>query len=471
MQFESAERALVAARKRLLTVVSVKPWKVAILYSLAALGPFATDHLADFFGEPQPDRWYSPLINWTDPNWLYQRSFFGSARGIAPDFVSVVVISPDKEPESVTSSNVCLQRAFLARVVEQIAQAHPGVIAIDKSYGCSACLLDDPGTAALRNILGRLSRRVPVVIGLRTEDLNDITKGDERLAEHLRAKGMDGNDQILLPSLDLAPPDAAGALKYGLIRINKDIRRVPLGWKTYASRSVVDPSIDNAIERRPECASIDPGHRVVDTLSIAAARAFNSRRINNGLERMQSAGVHPFPSFFRDDDLKNLSVSSAIEVLCGNGSGKNTDWKTCQRPLAAQYTEAFRNRVVFIGERSQDDFWTPVGKPILGVVLQASYTESLIEQRYLRPVARGADVLISLAWLLIVEWGFRRWQRYPERALALSLLSTAMLMLLFYRFLIVEAGIYFNLWPPSIAAISFRYLGEKVPKYSKGDGE
>jgi hypothetical protein len=434
-----------------------------VLYILAALGPFVADHMTELFGQSPVGRWYSPVLEWFDPNRLYQITLFGAAHGIAPDFVSVVLIRPGKEPEEVSSTNVCRQRAFLARVLNQVALAHAAVIAIDKSYGCSACPSDDPGTAALRTTIQEVARDVPVIVGLRTEDSNDLRQSDPTVADRLAKSGLDNNDEILLPALNFTIPGSS--VNYGLIRIDKEIRRIPLGWRTYRDRSAVDRTLPPSGEISADCAPvIDPGHIMVATLSVAAARAFNSRRLNKPLRKMYDSVTHPYFSFFRDRDLDSLSVSSAIEVLCGIGSGARTDWTKCQTPLRGGFEDAFRNRVVFIGEQAEGDFWRPIDKTVPGVVLQASYTESLIEQKYLRPMAKGADVLASLAWLLIVECIFRYRKANPERALGWSLLSTAVLMLVFYRFLIVEAGIYFNLWPPSIAAILFRYLGAKVPE-------
>ncbi|PWU10953.1 MAG: hypothetical protein C5B51_03505, partial [Terriglobia bacterium] len=320
-----------------------------MLYVLAALGPFLVDHMTEVFGEPALNRWYSPVLDWIDPKQLYQRSLFGGAHGITPDFVSVVLIKPDKEPGTVTQQNVCTQRAFLARLLLQIAAAHPAVVAIDKSYGCTACTANDPGTVDLKKAIGEVSAQVPVVIGLSTEDPSAVAGADPNLAERLRAKGLEANDQILLPSLDLGGQAVAQRVRYGLIRVDKDIRRVPLGWYTYGSRAALEPTLTTPAAPFA-CLHVNSGHKtMMDTLSVAAARAFNPKRLNRSLEMLQANMVHPYFSFFREDDLRRLSVSSAIEALCGRSAGADTEWKACEAPLDSEFADEFRNRVVFVG--------------------------------------------------------------------------------------------------------------------------
>src|ERR1051326_1043618 len=101
----------------------------------------------------------------TDLGLIYQRIVTAGPRRTQPRYTAIVDISPDPERRSVSLSNVCEQRAFLAQLITAIARSGPSVIAIDKYFQTGSCVSEDKGTPALITTIKQVSAKIPVIVG------------------------------------------------------------------------------------------------------------------------------------------------------------------------------------------------------------------------------------------------------------------------------------------------------------------
>jgi CHASE2 domain-containing sensor protein len=92
-----------------------------------------------------------------------------------------------------------------------------------------------------------------------------------------------------------------------------------------------------------------------------------------------------------------------------------------------------------------------------GVVLQANYVESQLDDRYLKPVGKWRALTVNLLWVALIEVCFVRWTS-PQRALFFSVLSVVFLWLMCY--IIVFGGYFLPIWQQNIwfLLITLRWL-------------
>lgn len=91
------------------------------------------------------------------------------------------------------------------------------------------------------------------------------------------------------------------AVKFGMKRLNSDIRRIPLEWPSYRD--------DNAFNSGQEATDGELG-----TLSVVAATTTDPKLMTESrLTRLRRERRHPFTSFIPPDD---IAKTSALNVLC-----------------------------------------------------------------------------------------------------------------------------------------------------------
>jgi hypothetical protein len=117
----------------------------------------------------------------------------------------------------------------VASLLPRLAEADPALIAVDLAFLRDSCKPDlkQNWTDQLKSSLESVSQRVPVLVGQSAVDLKQLTEEVQHgLVEH----GMHQNGLILKPVVELPGP---ATVQVGLIRVNRDLRRIPLEWPVY----------------------------------------------------------------------------------------------------------------------------------------------------------------------------------------------------------------------------------------------
>jgi CHASE2 domain-containing sensor protein len=302
---------------------------------------------------------------------IYQRIVASGPRKPAPRFTVLVPIDPAKDPNLF---NVCKQRGFLSDLLRAAADFSPAVIVIDK-YFATRCGERDAGTAALKKTMRELSPRISIVVG-------------RRLAEEGSEKA--GHEPRAWPPLVPAPElDPKLGIREGIVNIDPDTRRLPLGWTARLENGQAEWQRSIALE---------------------AAKAYDEKlyRKYPVLVELIKNKQNPFISFLKLKDLENYATYAASDVLCGSPeSRKRLKNLSCPPSLRDDLTY-LRGRIVVIGELNldMDSHFSVLGR-VSGLSLQANYIEALLDQRFFRPVPwwvnYGTGFLIYCAfhWILI----------------------------------------------------------------------
>jgi len=133
-------------------------------------------------------------------------------------------------------------------------------------------------------------------------------------------------------------------VSYGLARVNRDNRKIPLGWLVFR-----------------ECAQV--GHQPPEmwpTLSMSAAMMVDSNIIGeHDLAQLQRDVTHPYTKLMPEGTFEYVS---AIRLVC-NEAGVNLDWTRCADTEGdAKALAALAHKVVIVGGTWNDLQNTDVGK-------------------------------------------------------------------------------------------------------------
>ncbi len=412
-------------------------WVFAI-YFVALLLPMGFDHLTEIL-EIRPydyrDAWYHAIFK---AGFWYQRVVTGGPRKPRVHFVRVITLTKGIEPTEVMGQNLCGergQRAFMARLVSKVKSADPALIVLDKWYAPDFCPRDDAGTRQLQQVLVDVSRSVPIVVGRKSKTEPDLRKDSLDNLRNLQKRGFSRKDQIAEPTLRFEEGDPSARIIYGSLTANYDVRRIPLRWPIYESPS------DIGQPDQPQ---------LISTLAVVAVNQYDPEAAK-GLES------DPYTGFLSETELKPYS---ALDLMCNPPSTGRSDWNMCSLEEGnEEHLLTLKHRVVIIGihDPDQDFHDSPIGE-IPGVLAQANYIESLLDDRYLKPLPTEALLLLSLVWFLSIEAVFHGFASRPLSALLRSTCVTAFGGLLFYVVAVVNLGYYLALWPTGIVAVILRTL-------------
>jgi CHASE2 domain-containing sensor protein len=280
--------------------------------------------------------------------------------------------------------------------------------------------------------------QIPIVLGIHTLDREQlklrppVSKIEE---DHLKAAGL-----VVSPSLQFT--NAFGLVSYGLIRLNHDNRKIPLEWQAYTSRS--------------ELSSPQAQPVTMPTLSLLAAEQADSSlsseaKIKNLLARRE----HPYTGFLHE---KEIPTFSSLDLLCGPQFPTSGDWQNCA--VSDYQNRAIRNHIIVIGNTTDDsDIDASVIGNVPGVVLQANYIESLLDDRFLKPVPGWWNLLINLSMVFLIGCLFLATSRQkhpvvsPER-LAIASLFIALFLWIVSYLVAVHVGYYLSIWFPGLYVLA-----------------
>jgi CHASE2 domain-containing sensor protein len=358
-------------------------------------------------------------------------------------WVTLVVLKKGSDPEDVLS-NICKQRLYLAKLLATIQIAKPSLIVVDKYFAGLSCT-DESANEALRAAFSASS--VPMIVGLHTETRQDFEKDLDGVLTEPQKKAFDAACLYLTPALSLDEPgvQTPTPVRYGLLRMNEDTRKLPLTWPTYFSKEDVGTKAPMVLPSLSLVAA-----SVVDTTADGLQR----------IERLRKRTTHPFTSFI---PLGQIPTYSALDLICDTKQARSVQWDDC--PLQNTNASVMNGRIVMIGEDVPDidQHDTEIGR-VPGVILQANYLESILDDRYLEPVPLGLAVSASLVWLALIEFVF--WNMHsPELAFIATLLLTVILWFFCY-ILAVLTGYFLSVWIPGSFYLLARWIVARAHAWS-----
>jgi hypothetical protein len=256
---------------------------------------------------------------------FYAKTATSGYRRVRSRRVTLVPLREDVEPSRVIN-NVCEQRWYVAKLVKELNAAGATSIVLDKFFGPDSCPEKDPGTLDL--IAAIDSSRIPVMVGAGTH----TPQTDPRNVCLIESPTLDfGNKHDAKGN-----PTSVPAVLRGLVRLNSDVKKIPINWFSYRSDETF-----NAHEA--------PTDSDVGTLSwVAATQLDRDLQDEPALERLRTAGQHPFTSFIDPDA---FSHAAALGILCASKFKAKIEERyhvdCAQNPRGSAQIEG---RVIVIGE-------------------------------------------------------------------------------------------------------------------------
>ena len=359
------------------------PRRLAIHFAVACLLIFGLQiwlhHAVDAFG--QSHNFLTQSIFGLED--FYHQLVTASPRKPAPRFTSLVTLSDTSSPAGVSFFSVCTERNFLGEVLKTLAHAKVRVVVIDKNFGDTSCAKDDPGTLNLmRGVQALCDAHITLVVGREVEEV-------------ARSQAAPGGGYPLAPSLSFAP---AACVTESVINIHPDLRRVVLWW--------------------PNVQPVSGSRNAPPTLALAASLAASPSFLQNGrLAGWTPDAPVPYVSFVRRGQFDDYNIAARDLVCSAPG---NPGWRACaDAELSSKVRSLADGRIIIIGEDrpGYDSFDTVVGK-MPGYILQANYIESLLDDRLIRPVPAGLNVVAGLMFFAAFE--YLAWRHHGRRLYALS---------------------------------------------------
>ncbi len=396
--------------------------------------PFFVEYLPQFlkFGPSSHTVWQE----FQSPS-LYQWLVTLGPRKPRSHFVRLVIFRHGSAPDdTLDEHNLCPQRAFTAKMICIMARSNPAAIVIDKRYPVST-VCKSTETKEILEAADRISATVPIIVGYGAKGATEVKNENSAVI----AKLSKNQALVAFPTLQFGP-----GVTHGALRPDSDNRRLPLDWPIY-------PSIDAVLHGSP---TREP------SLALAAAQAYDPAALEEPrIKKLRARPEFPFTSFLTENELGSYSP---LSMVCADD--KSNDWKNCAEP---PLNPLIRNRIVVIGQDAGSDYHqTPIGD-VPGVVLQANYIESILDDRYLYPVSWILDLFFSLLWVAAIEYIF---DKLPfSVALLLAGLFTGVGGLILYDLCVVQFGCYVLLLPPSLLVIALNVLSRwRHSPHSPGTG-
>jgi hypothetical protein len=411
---------------------------IVILTFIAIALPF---FVSGFVGEAALlDSRYLRFLN---RNYWYRNFVPGGPRQTRIDEFKIVSLARNVEPGSALGENRCSHREFMAKLLTKLAEADPRLIVIDKWYGripAGVCAPGKDGTPALRNAIGAISAKAPLVMALGSYNRDEVLQ----FCPALRTEELHPDEVVLGDNESLTEGAPAGRVTLGLARINADIRKIPLGWLTFRDCAQV----------RRDSAKMWP------TVATVAAELLDPNIMKgNNLTGLQRRSRHPYTKLVPQGTFEAIS---AIRLMCDKAD-PNVDWTQCSSGEGDKKALADLNhKVVIVGE-----IWIDLHRidesVFTGPELQANYIASLLDGSILRPAPLWVNYSVSAAWLILMFWIFYGWKpELPELAVLVSAVMTLGLGVIFGSVVTRQWGVFADVVPPTIFEIMGLYLARRI---------
>jgi len=286
---------------------------------------------------------------------------------LVPRFTVIVHFNPETDPTARgLASNVCQQRHYLAKLLPAIAARNPASIVIDKHFTEEACTLDAP-TEELRAAIAQISTGRTIVTGLQVDDRQPPS-------------ATPGSRPAIVKPLAFEP---SPALRHGLVNLDEDPRRIPLGW-TVREADVEgwrnSLAVEGALTREPKLFARSPR-----------------------LEGLKAARDNPYMNMIAAPLFTTLQAS---DFLCTDKLTAEEFAESCTRVNRSDADPSYLNgRIAIVGEtgRSIDRHDTSEIGNLPGTVLQANYIEALLADRYYWPAPEWLNYLAGFVFFVLLE--------------------------------------------------------------------
>jgi hypothetical protein len=419
-----------------------KATKAFAFYVVGFLVPFGLENSGDL-AQHLPEQWEDRLATIAN---VYQKWSAGP-RGIEPRYTSLVTLS---EAEFPAHTGPCEQRRLLNSLLPKVLDAAPALLVFDLAFRLRSCPPEPNSkqniTADFLKSIAGAAARTPIVLGQSSDDLRSVSDARRR---SLLAAGVHPNGLILR---SIITPPAEPDLQVGLLRLNRDFRRVPLEWPAY---------------------SVNDQTGTVEYLGMQPGLALTASRIARGpfpdgsesIDNFVNGTVHPYTTLIPES--KFIKIDAAY-LLCDTEFSR----QRCTPQLQEMVRARVRGKIAILGwiDDRTDVYNTAVGR-VPGMVLHANYIESLLDGRLLHAIPLLWQLMISLIWFAAVEWPFHVWEQHLERAYLVALLVFVVVAFFLYYFVVVNIGWYLALLPPSFIALTLRvwYQWHTSPVVHKGN--
>jgi CHASE2 domain-containing sensor protein len=370
---------------------------------------------------------------------LYQLQMRMIPRPLESHYVTLVSLTSVSEGPFKTP---CETRAFFAKLLPRLIEMRPAMIVSDVGFGKDNCGNDMQETKDLVAAIKAASDSTPIVVAQGTKTLREMT---EEQVEELRRREFDENDLLLNKSIPLPGSDN---LRVGLIRMNADLKKIPIRWYVWD---------DEKAQPRFE-----------DSLSFAAAKRYRAAFPDKGarLQKLERAPYHPYASFLSGAE---FSTVPAIQAMCDQKHALAQNWRECGADEGnAEEREKLHGRILMIGFGDDPkDLWQTVAGRLPGYALQANYLEALLDARVFLPLSLRNQLLLSFAWLLLVELPFWLHDFRTGQALFYSCVISCFVIFLLYYLALVNLNWYISVGPPSVLAIVARVAYQNLERKAK----
>jgi hypothetical protein len=419
-------------------------WRIFLgigIYALALCVPFLLENageLSEYVPDPVKARFERVGS-------AYQRLTNGP-RANEARYTAIVTLNQTDFPDVLNEA--CKQRAAVAQLIPQLLQARAGEIVIDLAFSSAICpeSEDKSATPLLRSALLDAAAQVPVVIGQASLKLAEL---NQQQADLLHGQDIEEDGLILRPVIDLPLQNPAYQISVGLIRLNEELRKIPLSWSVYEEHS-------GKLSKKE--------HQ--QTLAFAAATFYRAPFPGGAdtLTALNNEGRHPLTSLL---PMSKFIHIGAAALMCKDASlGVLT---VCQGGPPLEVRRKLNGKIVLLGW--EDDPRDIHEDRLPGVFLQANFIEALLDSRYLHVVSTKWQILLSILWFGCIELCFQISNGRVEKALAGAIIVFIAGAFLFYYIAVVNLGFYLALLPPSFAVVLLR-CWYQLSEHKKGrDGE
>jgi hypothetical protein len=359
------------------------------LYVGLLAGDVVITHWDEFFGRQD--------CNFVTARTWYQWLVTLGYRKPKPHFVRIVTVNPPPDP--------CDYRQLLADQVSKVGDLQPIMVVLDYSFSPHPKCVKE--TISLQRAIDAVAAHAPVVFGIRSQTYEDLESNKSELAK-LQHEGFGPDDQVILQS-DIKA-DGVHTIS-ALYRLDCDSRRVPVDWPVFEEK-------DGKWVRAK-----DP----ISTIAFAAAAVYEPSLKDD--PRLKGPD-NPFTGFIEEDRFQ--PVDSA-QVTSGDPAA--------QRLL---------RRIVVLGDAQQDPHYTVVGH-VPGVVLQANYIESLLDERYFKGIGFVSGTIATLVCIGLIITIF---EKTASVRVALFRSGFFLLTLMFVSYIaLLHFGRLFTFWVPAVGAV------------------
>jgi hypothetical protein len=338
-----------------------------------------------------------------------------------PRHVAIISLRPDSEPTEIFNDG-CQLKIYLAQLITRLARDRPAIIVVDKHIPGGICGTPDNVTKSLRSAIEKSN--TPIVLGLKTEFL-DYSE---------RAESEESSCLVLSDNWML---DAPGVTK-GLMKVNRNFKRIPLKWEIFAGREeVLHGKTITEFGVAAVAADVYSGGE----LGIVALQGQTVRRRGalTGFAKFLVKGEHPFVGggLIRTSEFQ---IRSATDIL---------------RDSTEATSDNLRGRIVIIGDFSAaNTYQIGPGQEMAGAVLQANYIEAILDFRAFLPFSYGGFSLFYISWLLMMQRAF--WKSKSPELTGLSFL----LLLFIVNVIVLKLHVFIGLirQGATIGAVAVKWI-------------